>query len=187
MPRKTITALDLQADTTLADNIAQDISASDVRAMCKDITATFAPGYGAVANASLLLVALGLPPQIVTYTTTLLLSPDYTVNLGLGAITRVSGGLNPTINRVSFYAGVAAPTGNEIVFQLYRDGVAIPGGVSVSGQGAGNITQASFSLPTAVADGLNHTYDVRATKISGGVDNVTLSNVRFIMEYIPTP
>ena len=186
MPRKSITALLAQANTTLPNNATQEITAADVRDMVKDITDTFAPGYAAAAIAALLMPALGAVPAVVTYNTQLVLTADYIVNLAAGQITRVSNGLNPTFNRVSFYSGVAAPNGNEVLFQLYRDGVAIPGGVGVSAQGAGNIVAASFSIPTAAADALNHVYEVRASKISGGIDDVTLSNVRFIFEYVPT-
>jgi hypothetical protein len=186
MARRTIAALLAEANANLPDNSSGLISPSDIRDLVKNISDTFAPGYAAAARASLVLVALGLPPQVVTYDTNLIGTPDYVINLPAGSITRLAGALNPTFNRVSFYTGVSAPNGNEIVFQLYRDGVAIPGGVEVSAQGAGNIVAASFSLPSATTDGLDHVYDVRATKVSGGVDNVTLTNARFILEYIPT-
>jgi hypothetical protein len=186
MPRKSVTALLAQADADLPNNSTQLITAADVRNMVKDITDTYAPGYAAVSIASLLLPALGIAPQLITYNTQIVLTADYAVNLAAGSITRHAGGLAATFNRVSFYAGVAAPNGNEVVFQLYRDGAIVPGGVSVSALGAGNVAQASFSLPTAVADAADHVYDVRATKTSGGADNVTLTNVRFIFEYVPT-
>ncbi len=186
MPRRTIAALLTEATNNLPDNSSGQISPADIRDLVKNIADTFAPGYAAVARASLVLPALGLPPQVVTYDVNLIGTPDYVVNLAAGSVTRIAGTLNPTFNRVSFYTGVSAPNGNEVVLQLYRDGVAIPGGVEVSAQGAGNIVAASFSLPSATTDGLDHVYDVRATKVSGGADNVTLTNARFIMEYIPT-
>jgi hypothetical protein len=186
MPRKSITALLAQADATLPNNTTQLITAAAVRQMVRDITDTYSPGFAAVSIAALLLPALGVTPQVITYNTQIVLTPDYTVNMAAGTITRLAAGLNPTFNRVSFYAGVSAPNGNEVVFQLYRDGAPVAGGVTISAQGAGNVVAASFSLPTAVADGANHVYDIRATKVSGGADNVTLDNVRFILEYIPT-
>jgi hypothetical protein len=186
MARRTIAALLAEATANIPDNSSGLISPADVRDLFKNLADTFSPGYAAVARASLVLPALGLPPQIVTYDTQLVLTPDYTVNLAGGSITRLAGTLNPTFNRVTFACGVAAPNGNEVVFQLYRDGVAIPGGCEISAQGAANIVLATFSLPSATTDGLDHAYDVRATKVSGGADNVTLTNVRFILEYIPT-
>jgi hypothetical protein len=186
MTRKTMLALIAQADLTLADNITGDISAADVRSMVKDIIDSFAPGYGAASTASVVLPALGLPPQAVTYTTTLALTPEYTINLLTGEITRLAQGLPTTVNRVSFYADVAAPAGNEVVFSLQRNGITIPGGTTVSGQGVGNFSQASFSVGTTSPDGANYAYRVVATKISGGADNVTLADVRFILESVPT-
>jgi hypothetical protein len=186
MARRTIAALLAEATTNLPDNSTGLISPADIRDIVKNIADTFSPGYAAVSRGSLVLPALGLTPQVVTYDTNLIGTPDYAVDLVTGAITRLAGALNPTFNRVSFYTGVSAPNGNEVVFRLYRDGIAIPGGVELSAQGNANIVAASFSLPSATSDGLDHAYDVRATKVSGGADNVTLTNARFILEYIPT-
>jgi len=186
MPRKTMIALLDQADTTLPNNTAQQITAADVRQMIKDVIDSFAPGYGAMQNLLVTLAALGLTPRVVPYTSVLVATPEFTCVPASGTITRLGGGLPSTVNRVSFYADVAAPTGNEVVFSLFRDGVDIPGGTTVSAQGAGNVVQAAFSVGTTASDGLDHVYDIRASKISGGADDVELSNVRFIMEYVPT-
>jgi len=186
MPRKTVLALLAQADATLPDNISQDISAADVRSMVKDTIETYSPGYGIASRTALTLIALGVTPQIVTYDAVLAQTADYVVNAAAGSVQRLANGLPTTVNRVSFNCDVAAPAGNEVVFSLFRDGIDIPGGTTVSGQGAGNLSQASFSVGTTSPGAADHVYTVRASKISGGADNVELSNVRFFVEYIPT-
>lgn len=186
MTRRTIAALITQADDTLPDNTVEAITPADVRDMVKNVIDTYAPGYGAASRTTLTLVALGIAPQIVTYDAQLAATPEYVVNLAAGTITRLAQGLPSTVNRVSFYADVICPTGNEVVLSLYRDGIDIPGGTTVSGQGGSNPVQAAFSVGVSSEDGLDHVYTIRASKISGGADNVTLSEVRFIMEYVPT-
>jgi len=104
----------------------------------------------------------------------------------LGTIERLAGGLPSTVNRISFNCDLAAPAGDEVVFSLFRDGVDIPGGTTVSGQGLGNFVQAAFSVGTTAEDALDHTYTIRASKVTGGADNVELANVRFFVEYVPT-
>jgi hypothetical protein len=186
MPRLTINALRAQVGVLLPDNITQDISAADVRDMFKDTIDTYAPGYGALSQPLVVLPALGITPVIVPFAAVLAQTDDYVANAAGGTIQRLANGLPSTVNRVSFYADVAAPSGNEVVFSLFRDGVDIPGGTTVSGQGAGNLSQAAFSVGTTAEDALDHIYTIRASKISGGADNVEVSNARFILEYVPT-
>lgn len=184
--RKTVDQLTAEVDVLFADNTVQAITPLVTRGMLHDIIDTYKPGYGIAAIAATVLPALGTTPQIVIYDTAFAETPEYTLNLAQGAITRLAQGLPSTVNRVSFFADVAAPTGDEVVFSLFRDGVDIPGGVTCSGQGLGNFVQAAFSIATTAEDALDHFYDVRATKVTGGADNVELGNVRFIMELIPT-
>jgi hypothetical protein len=175
-----------QADATLPDNITQDITAADVRNMVKDFIDTVTPGYGILSSDTLTLVALGVAPQIVTYADVLAETAGYVVDPVLGTIERLAGGLPSTVNRISFNCDLAAPAGDEVVFSLFRDGVDIPGGTTVSGQGLGNFVQAAFSVGTTAEDALDHTYTIRASKVTGGADNVELANVRFFVEYVPT-
>jgi len=186
MPRRSIIALREQVGLTLPDNVTGDISAAVVRDMFKDIIDTFAPGYGIVSSESLTMAALGVTPRAIPFTTTLAATDDYSVLLAAGSITRLAAGLPSTVNRVSFYADVAAPAGDEMVFSLFRDGVDIPGGITVSGQGIGNRVQAAFSVGNSGEDALDHVYDIRVSKITGGADDVELDNIRFIVEYVPT-
>lgn len=187
MTRKTMLALLTQADTTLPDNVSGDISPADVRDMVKDIIDSFSPGYGAASNAAVTLVALGATPVVVPYATLLAQTVEYVVTVLAGTIQRLAGGLPTTVNRLSFYADVAAATGAEVQFSLYRNGLAVPGAdTTVSGQGAGNFVQASFSIGLTSIDGADYTYEVRAAKITGAADNVGLSNARFIVELVPT-
>lgn len=184
--RKTMIALLAQADSTIEDNTTQQITAADVRTMIKDMIDSFSPGYGIASIATVTLTALGTTPVAVHYDTALAATPEYVLSLAAGTIKRKSQGLPSTVNRVSFYADVAAASGAEVMFSLYRDGVDIPGGTTCSGQGAGNFVQGAFSISTTAEDALDHVYDVRASKITGAADNVALHNVRFIVELIPT-
>jgi hypothetical protein len=186
MTRKTVLALLAQADATLPDNITQDISAADVREMIKDMIDTFAPGYGILSAASTTLIALSPTPQTVHYTAILSLTPEYTAITAAGSVTRLAQGLPTTVNRISFYCDVAAPSGNEVAFTLARNGTDIPGGTTVTGQGAGNLANASFSVGTTSPDGADYTYTIHAKKLTGAAADVTLTNVRFILESVPT-
>jgi hypothetical protein len=186
MARKTMVALKAQADATLGDNATHDISAVDVRNMIKDFIDTMTPGFGAVGNDLHTLVNLGIAQVVVPYDVLLAVTADFSANLAAGEVTRHSLGL-PTVNtRVTFYAGVAAPAGNEVVFTLFRDGVSVPGGCTVSGQGAGNIAEGSFEIINGTPVAGDPVYKVMASKISGAANDVELSNVRLILEVVPT-
>ena len=179
-------ALLAQADATIEDNVGGLISAADVRNMFKDFIETMTPGFGAVGNDLHALVGLGLPQQVVPYDTLLAVTADFSANLAAGEVTRNALGL-PTVNtRITFYAGVAAPAGNEVVFSLFRDGVSVPGGCTVSGQGTGNISEGSFEIINGTPVAGNPVYKVMASKISGAAADVELSNVRLILEVVPT-
>jgi len=186
MTRKTMLALIAQADATIPDNAAHEISAADVRQLIKDVIDSFAPGYGILSANSTVLIGLSPTPQTVHYTTILSLTPEYTAIPAAGTVTRLAQGLPTTVNRISFYCDVAAPTGNEVAFTLSRNGLDIPGGTTVTGQGAGNLANASFSVGTTSPDGLDYTYSVHARKTTGAAADVTLTNVRFILESVPT-
>jgi len=181
-----MTALKAQADSTIEDNITGAISAADVRNMIKDLIDTLTPGFGAVGRATQTLVTLGPAAQVVTYDTAMAITPDFTPNLALGTVTRNALGL-PTVNtRVTFYAGVEAPAGSEVLFTLFRDGVSVPGGFTVSCQGNGNPVQGSFEIINANPLAGDPVYKVMAAKISGAASNVILTDVRFILEVVPT-
>jgi len=186
MTRKTITALLAQADATLPDNTTQAISAADVRSMVKDIIDTFKPGFGAVGSDLVTLVALGTTPVPIPYDELLAVTVDFTANLAAGTVQRMSQGLPSTNTRITFYTDMACPDGNEVVFSLYRDGINVPGGTTASGRGIGNIVEASFEIINGQPVAGDPVYSVRASKISGGIDDVELSNVRLILEVVPT-
>jgi len=187
MARKTMFALQQQADATLADNTTHDISAADVRAMFKDFIDTMTPGFGALGADTATLVALGATPVMVVLPNLLAITADFT-SFGptSGQLRRNALGLPSTNTRVTFYAGISCDTGNEIVFSLYRDGVNVPGGCTISGQGASNIVEGSFEVINGVPVAGDPVYEVRASKISGGIDDVELTDVRLILEVVPT-
>jgi len=187
MPRKTMFALLQQADTSLPDNITQDISAADVRNMIKDIIDTMTPGFGAIGADTATLVGLGLVPVMIVLPNLLAITPDFT-SFGptSGQLRRNALGLPSTNTRVTFYAGISCDTGNEIVFSLFRDGISVPGGCTISGQGNTNIAEGSFEIINAVPVAGDAIYEVRASKISGGIDDVELTDARLILEVVPT-
>lgn len=186
MTRKTMLALIAQADATIPDNTAQEISAADVRQLIKDVIDSFAPGYGILSAATTTLIALGTTVQTVHYTAILSLTPEYTAIPAAGSVTRLAQGLPTTVNRLSFYCDVNAPAGNEVAFTLARNGADIPGGTTVTGQGGGNLANASFSVGTTSPDGADYTYTIHAKKLTGAAADVVLTNVRFIVESVPT-
>jgi hypothetical protein len=187
MTRKTMLALLAQADTTLEDNTAGGITPADIRAMVKDIVDSFCPGYGAATSVNLTMAALGTTPRAIPYQTKLAETAEFVVVLNAGTIKRLAQGLPTTVNRVSFYADVAAASGAEVSFALYRNGAAVPGAaMTVTGQGIGNFSLAAFTAGLTSLDGQDYVYEVRAAKISGATDDVQLSNVRFVVEVVPT-
>ena len=186
MPYRTIIDLRAEVGTFFPDNTTGLITAASVRDMFKDIIDTFSPGYGILSSESLTMAALGVTPRAIPFTSILAATDTYTAVLADGAVTRLARGLPSTVNRVSFYADVAAPAGDEMVFSLFRDGIDVPGGITVSGQGIGNRVQAAFSVGNSAEDALDHVYDIRVSKVTGGADDVELDNIRFIVEYVPT-
>jgi len=187
MARKTMFALQAQADATLPDNTTHDISAADVRTLIKDFIDTMTPGFGALGADIATLVALGVTPVMVVLPNLMAITADFTTfGPTSGQIRRNALGLPSTNTRVTFYAGISCDVGNEVVFSLYRDGVSVPGGCTISGQGNTNITEGSFEVINAQPLAGDPVYEVRASKISGGIDDVELTDVRLILEVVPT-
>jgi len=184
--RKTVSALLAQADATLEDNTTGAITAADVRALIKDVIDTLAPGFGAVGSPSVTLTALSATPVAVPYSELLAVTADYVATLAAGTVKRVSGGMPTVNNRILFFASVDTSSGAGVTFTLLRDGVVIPGGVTVVGRGAGIPVSASFSNINATASPGDPVFEVRAAKTTGGPVDVILTNVRFILEVVPT-
>lgn len=186
MTRKTMAALIAQANATIEDNITGNISAADVRSLFKDLIDTVTPGFGAVGRATQTLVSLGVAQQVVTYDTPLAVTADFTAVLASGTVQRNSFGLPTVNNRVTFFAQVDCAAGNEVSFTLFRDGVSVPGGCTVSGQGGGNPVEGSFSIINSTPIAGDPVYKVMASKITGAAANVILTEVRLILEVVPT-
>lgn len=185
MPRKTIAALLLQADATLPDNNAQEISAMDVRVLIKDFLDSIAPGYAALSNSSLTISGLGVTPVPLTFQPPTLITPEFSVPNNV-SVTRLAQGLPSTVTRLTFNAALIAPNGDEVVFSLFRDGINVPGGTTVSGRGGNNPTEVSFSALSAKQDGTDSVFSVRVSKISGGADDVDLDSLNLICEVVPS-
>jgi hypothetical protein len=186
MARKTLTALKAQADATIPDNATHLITAAAVRTLFKDFMDTMTPGFGAVGRATQTLVNLGVTQQVVTYDTLLAVTVDFTAVVAAGTMQRLALGLPTVNNRVTFFAQVDCPVGNEVNFTLFRDGVSVPGGCTVSGQGNGNPVEGSFTIINATPIAGDPVYKVMASKISGAASNVILTEARFILEVVPT-
>jgi hypothetical protein len=187
MTRKTIATLLAQADATLADNTTGDISAADVRDMIKDLINSIKPGYGAAGNDSLTIVGLGTTPRVISYNQLLAQTPeDFLVLLGAGQIQRLANGLPLSRTRLSFQASVLAPAGNEILLSVYRNGIDMPGGVTISATGLGNPQSAVFQSLDVQPVPADPVYEVRASKITGAASDVEFTDVRLLLEVVPT-
>ena len=108
--------------------------------MVRDIIDSFSPGYGAASSVNLTMAALGATPRAIPYATLLAQTPEFVVVPGAGTIKRLAQGLPTTVNRVSFNADVAAASGSEVAFALYRNGAAVPGAaMTLTGPGRGQL------------------------------------------------
>ena len=144
--------------------------------MVRDVIDSFSPGYGAMSSVNLTMQALGTTPRAIPYQTLFGANARICLRAGSGTVKRLAQGLPTTVNRVSFTADVAAASGAEVAFGLYRNGVAVPGAaMTLTGGGAGNFALASIGGGFTTLDGQDYTYEIRAAKISGAVDDVVLS------------
>ncbi len=174
MTIKSIDDLYAEADTVLADNNTQAITAEVMRNMIKDMIDTVQPASSMLALNSVTLALDAAPQAVKPFNTVLLDTPSfYTSDLPNGTLTHVAG--SPVIEDVVTASGnVSGPNGNDISLILFHNGVATPFSIAISTAGVGNVIGFTLSgmLRTSGADGV---YELRAF---GAAGNYTFTNVK---------
>jgi len=173
MTTKSIADLLAEADTKLADNNVQAITAQVVRDMIKDMIDTVQPANSMIALNSLPLALNAAPQTLEPFNSVILHTPGFYVNdLPNGAIARSADA--PVVEDVVSVSGnVSGPNGNDISVILFCNNVATPYSIAVSTAGPGNVLGFNVSglLRTAGAA----LYEVRAF---GAAGNYTFTNVK---------
>lgn len=183
--RFTITDLVAQANTTLPDNTAQEISAADVRNMVLDFLATMKPAFGSMRRDTSLVIALNTatPTIIGPWSVISTQAPPEVIPNLIGNITKniTSLGNASATDRITFYIGVSGPAGNDLTFTLYANGSPLDVVARISTTGASNIVTVTLSgLVTRTVDTV---YDIRAVTTNN--NNYTFSNGTFRIENVP--
>jgi len=179
MPRKSITELTAQADATLPDNITGLITPAAVRNMIKDFLDCMRPSYMAVnLTTPLIKAATTVDSTFAWQAQYSLASPDWTVALATGLITRSEH----SAMRITF--GIdAIPAINVVAtFTLYVDGVATPWAVANTSPGVGDIQSQAMSAVVYSGE-ITPTIQIRVKLSTNG--NVTLQNGVLVCENIP--
>lgn len=184
--RFTIAQLVSQADTTLPDNVTQDISAADVRNMVKNFLATMKPSAASMRTTASHVIALNnVSPTIIAPFDVIAVQdpPEMVPALVGGTILHDLTTLGNAVvaDRLSFFIGVSGTAGAELTFTIFANGVATDVIVRVSTTGAGNVVDAVLSgLLTRTA---NTTYTVRVQATNNA--NYTFTNGTFRVENVP--
>jgi hypothetical protein len=142
MPRKSVTELELQADTTLEDNVTKNISAADVRTLIKDFLNAFRPAYGTLTLTGAPVINLGLTPVKAQWNN----AQDSDINqtsssAATGRITRTDRGTS----EITFTMDFECTQGRLVSFTLYKNGAATPWRVTATGAGSGKPVGVAFS------------------------------------------
>ena len=166
MTIKSILELLAQADATLPDNTAQEISAADVRDMVKNIVDTMSPGYG-VARLTTGAITLGPTPTKITPFTSSEVTPGYfTANAANGELTRALNGVAGSTVQTLVSGQIAGGNGNEVTVTLYLNGNPTAFRQTVSTSGAANRVAFNIAALSYVA-GTDGVFDVRASAPAG--------------------
>ena len=140
--RKSITELELQADTTIEDNTTGAISPADVRAMFKDFLNAIRPAYGVLQLTGNPTQNLGLTPVKMQWNN----ASDSDINetnssAANGSISRTERGTS-TINVT---LDVECTSGRFVTATLYKNGAATPWRITGVGAGTGNPVGMAFT------------------------------------------
>lgn len=184
MTIKSIAELLAQADTTLADNTTQLISAADVRTMIKDFLDTIAPAYGAITLASLAKVLSTTPSPITPFSTSVAATAGYYANsIANGRVTRwiATAGIAGATDFFIVTGGVSGPNNNNVLLEVYKNGVATGYKTSVTCSGGGDSQGFNIAGLTYSA-GADAEFEVRA---SGPAGNYTFVNTTIIVQAQP--
>lgn len=183
--RYSIAELVTQANTTLADNTTQDITASDVREMIKNFLATMKPSVGSMVRNTDLVLALSPAPQAIKPWSAIRSQdpPEMVPNLTDGTIFHAVSSLGNVggTARLTFYIGVSGTAGAELTFELYENGSPTGYISRVSTTGTSNVVLAG--LPGLVPSNADATYEIRVASTNSA--NYTFSNGLFRLENVP--
>jgi hypothetical protein len=185
--RYTIAQLVAQANATLNDNTAQEISPADVRDMVKNFLSTVRVSIATMRRDTNLVLSLSPSPivfkpwSVNPYND----PPETAADLVAGTITKQVAALgNATaMDRITFYIGVAGTSGAEVTFQLFKNGVAQDILARVSTTGAANVVTATLSGVLVHTD--DAVYDVRVNATNTA--NYTFSFGTFRIENVSVP
>lgn len=183
--RFTITDLVNQANATLPDNTAQEISAADVRNMVLDFLATMKPAFGSMRRDTDVVIALNtLTPTIIGPWSSITNQslPEVIPNLAGTILKNIASlGNASATDRITFYIGVSGPAGNDLTFTLYANGTPLDVVSRISTSGTGNII--NVTLSGLVTRSVDTSYEVRA--LTSNNNNYTFSNGTFRIENVP--
>lgn len=181
MTIKSILELLAQADATLPDNTAQEISAADVRDMVKNIIDTMSPGHG-VARIVTQAITLGPTPTKLTPFASTDTTPGYfTANAAAGTLTRTLNGVAGSTVQTLVSGQIAGNNGNEVTLTLYVNGAPTAFRQTVSTSGAANRVAFNIAALNYIA-GADGVFDVRASAPAG---TYTFENFVFITQAQP--
>jgi hypothetical protein len=165
MTIRSIVELLAQADATIEDNTTGAISAADVRNMIKDFLDTMSPAYGAIACTSTTETLSATPQPLAPFTSTLATTAGYySANLVAGTITRSS----PVAGVTDFIIASGSVSGgnnNNVLVELYKNGVATGYKCSVTCTGAGDAQGFNIAGLTYTAGSAE--FSLRATGPAG--------------------
>ena len=183
MAIKSMVELIQQAETTLADNVTQDISAADVRLMIENVVDSLAPAYGSM-ELETKVQAIDATPTALTGWTFVVAEADtaYLCNLLAGTVTRkvTSAGIAGATDNTLVSGAVAGNVNDVVDITLYRNGAATSFGTTITCQGVGR--PMSFQMNAWNYSTVDAVYDVR---VSGSTGTATFSNVIIIARAIP--
>lgn len=182
--RYTVAQLVAQAAAALPDNTAQEISPADVRTLFNNVLSTCRLSLATMRRDVSISLPLSPVPTIIKpwsvnpYND----APETVANLTLGTITKqvASLGNSVSMDRITFYVGVAGTAGVELTFWLYRNGVATDIISRVSTDGAGNVRNAALSGVLQHSD--DSVYDIRVASTNSA--NYTFTNGTFRVENV---
>jgi hypothetical protein len=183
MARKTIEDLLSQANSTLADNVAEEISPADVRNMITDFLDTVTPAFGGMQQPSttLNLTATAVPVPMGSVMANG--SPEWTANLTNGSLARVVPASAGAMSNQFWISGSVSGTNNaDVTVMLYKNGAATAWQTVVTARGAGIQVTFNIGAIDAVVKA-DATYQLMTKASVAG--NQVFANVVFAANNIP--
>lgn len=184
MTIKSIVELLAEADANLPDNNTQLISAADVRQLIKNVCDTLSPAYGAITLESLAKALTTTPSAISPFLTNVAATAGYYANsLANGRVARwiATAGIAGATDFFIVTGGVQGPNNNNVLLEVYKNGVATGYKTSVTCSGAGD-TQGFNIAGISYTASVDAEYEVRASAPAG---NYTFIDVTIIVQAQP--